>query len=364
MPRVGEQDVFEQAYTNQLKALLSPHGQFVLYERDRAALDLGLHLYESTASGDAQLGQLRVWFQLKGIRSSTLGANWLADAEHVAVAGLRIEHLQYWFAHPEPVYLVVYLEAVDRFLAEDVRSLVERCGGLRWLAQLATSRETTTLHVPLAATLEDALRRMPRHRTLRLDGPEFRGRPLGHRMDPLRSELNPLEPADFEALVRRLLTAHDFRESREIELASLLDPAVGNVKALVGRLYLTYDWTTPLETEFGVGPDSDFRIEARPVSAHGDVMVVVHSVVTGAPSRNDAAQGLVEDLRDGGIQRALVFFNASDLDHALFGGWRTTLEPMVHAPQGLGSLAFNLLTATNVYLEFLDRISWRFANYR
>lgn len=33
-------------------------------------------------------------------------------------------------------------------------------------------------------------------------------------------------------------------------------------------------------------------------------------------------------------------------------------------PQGLGSLAFNVLTATSVYIEFLDRIQLRLANYR
>jgi hypothetical protein len=99
---------------------------------------------------------------------------------------------------------------------------------------------------------------MPRHRSLRLDGPEYRGRPLGHRLDPLRSVLDPFAPGDFEALVERLLKAHDFRPTREIEIASLLDRPIGMASATVGRLYLTYEWTTPLETEFGVGPDSDF----------------------------------------------------------------------------------------------------------
>lgn len=41
---VGEQDRFEQIYTSQLKGLLAAHGQFVGYDSDRAALDLGLHL--------------------------------------------------------------------------------------------------------------------------------------------------------------------------------------------------------------------------------------------------------------------------------------------------------------------------------
>jgi len=35
--------------------------------------------------------------------------------------------------------------------------------------------------------------------------------------------------------------------------------------------------------------------------------------------------------------RALVFFNASDLDHALFGAWRTTLEPWFTRPKTSGA---------------------------
>lgn len=365
MPLVGEQDRFEQIYTSQLKGLLAPHGQFVGYDSDRAALDLGLHLYEPSSPGDdRELGQVRVWFQLKGIRTSTIGAGELAGAEDVPVGGLSVEHLLYWFAHPEPVYLALYVEALDRFLVQDVRDLVERSGGLLRLAELPKDQQTTTLRVPLSATLEDALRRMPRHRSLRLDGPEFRGRPLGHNLDPLRSELDPLAPSDFEKLVLRLLDAHEFRPSRAVDIGSLLDRPIGAVSAVVGRLYLTYEWTFPLETEFGVGPDSDFRLEARPHSAQGDVLVVIHRDVAGGPRSSEATRKLVDDLQAEGIERALVFFNASDTQPGLPGGWRTALEPLAGVPQGLGSLAFNVLTATNVYLEFLDRLSWRLVNLR
>ncbi len=364
MPNVGSHDVFEQEYTTKLKALLAPYGQLVGYESDRAALDLGLHFYEQRLGGNARVGQVRVWFQAKGVHSATMPAERLRHAEIVVIRDLPIEHLRYWFAHPEPVYLVVYLEALDRFLAEDVRDLVEREGGPRWLAEAHGSQDTTTLHVSSASTLESALQQMPRHRSLRLDGPEFRGRPLGHRMDPLRCELDVLEPEAFQALVWRLLEAHEFRVSREIDMATLLDADIGDVSAMVGRLYLTYEWLAPIETEFGVGPETDFRIEARPDWAHGDVLVVIHSRFCATPRQTEATQALVSALQEEGISRALIFFNASDLEAANFGAWRTTFAPMVRAPQGLGSLAFNVLTATNVYLEFLDRLSWRFANIR
>jgi len=234
----------------------------------------------------------------------------VTGAEHVAARDLPIEHVRYWFAHPEPVYLIVYLQAVDRFLAEDVRDLVERAGGPRWLAEAHGSQETTTLHVSSASTLESALRQMPRHRSLRLDGPEFRGRPLGHRMDPLRCELDVLEPETFRALVSRLLDAHEFRVSREVDITTLLDADIGDVSATVGRLYLTYEWLAPIETEFGIGPETDFRIEARPDWAHGDVLVVVHSRFFTTPRQTTAIQGLVSALEEEGISRALIFFNA------------------------------------------------------
>ena len=56
MPFVGVQDRFEHRYTHRLKDLLAEHGQFVSYEADRAALDLGLHLYAGNAD-DGALGQ-------------------------------------------------------------------------------------------------------------------------------------------------------------------------------------------------------------------------------------------------------------------------------------------------------------------
>src|SRR4249919_2022487 len=99
MPRVGGQDRFEQTYMNRFKSLLAPSGQLLTYESDRAALDLGLHLYESTDGPDPILGQVRVWLQVKGIRSSTLDRTKLTGAEHVSVRDLSVEHIQYWASH-------------------------------------------------------------------------------------------------------------------------------------------------------------------------------------------------------------------------------------------------------------------------
>jgi hypothetical protein len=365
VPDVGGTDVFEQHYMAQLEASLAAHGSIINYKRDRAALDVGLHLYGPRSDGTRSVSDVRVWFQAKGIQASTLARIDFEKLAEVPVPNLKVEHVRYWYAAPEPVYLAVFIEALDRFLAEDVRDIVDRSGGIEKLNQLAAAGQgTITLRVASDASLEEALMRMPRHRSLRIDGPPFRGRPLGHRYDPLRSELAPLAPDHFEELIDRLLDAHQFRETGEVELDDRFGANIGRVLARTGRLYLTYEWTSPLFSEFGFDPGSDFRIESQPLHAHGDVLVVVHAEPTVAPRRTRASLDVVRRLRDDGIDKALVFFNASEMKNpGLFGGWRVALDQMTGVPQGLGSLAFNVLTTTLVYLDFLDRLQWTFVNY-
>lgn len=195
-----------------------------------------------------------------------------------------------------------------------------------------------------------------------MDGPDWRGRPLGHRYDPLRSQLAPLQPQDFQALVWRLLEAHDFRASETVDIADYLGNGVGNATATIGKLYLTYEWTSPLFSEFGYDEGTDFRLESPPEYAQGDVMVVVHSNVASRPCPNAQMPSLLHELDRRRVQ-PLVFFNEPEMDGEAFGAWRIALE-LRGTPQGLGSLAFNVLTATSVYIEFMDRLAWTYLNYR
>lgn len=360
MPQVGTHDVFEDSYRGILKARLAPHGLVIEYNKDRAKLDIGLHLYEHPPAPDPQVSNVRVWFQLKGIRTSTLSTGDLAGVTDVPVGGLEIDTVKYWYAAPEPVCLALYVEALDDFLVEDVRTLVDRHGGPLELGRRSRAgQETMTLRLLVSSTLTGALERMPEHRSLRLDGPDWRGRPLGHRYDPLRSELAPFEPDTFESLVGALLAAHDFRPSSDLRLSDYLD-FPGRAIATLGTLYLTYEWTSPLFTEYGFDPGTEFRIESPPEYAHGEVLVVVHSDV-GAPPKV-TTDGLVDELRNRGVTRSLVFLNSAEMDSALFGAWRVALGNRT-IPQGLGSLAFNVLTATSVYLAFLEHIGWKYVNY-
>lgn len=199
MPQVGEQDRFEQIYTNRLKSLWRRVAN--CSPMRRAALDLGFHLYEPEGGeGNPVMGGAGL-VSAQGHPRLNAWARGARGLRGVPIPGLLVDHIQYWAAHPEPVYL----EAVDGFIAQDVRDLVEQNGGFAWLREAAQSQRTATLRMSLSAGLEEALDQMPRHRSLRLDGPDFRGRPLGHRLDPLRCELDRMAPEHFEKLVSRLL---------------------------------------------------------------------------------------------------------------------------------------------------------------
>lgn len=365
MPVVGTHDAFEFAYRASLKARLAPHGLLVEYPEDRAALDLGLHLYgEADRGGNRRMSNVRVWFQCKGMRSASLTAADISRLEAVSVGGLPLDQVMFWYGSPEPVYLCVYLEATDAFIAQDVRDLIDEIGGMPELMRRRRSeQETMTLRVRTDATLDAAFHSMPQHRSMRIDGPSFRGRPLGHRYDPLRSELAPMEPADFDAVVDGLLGAHEFKPDRDVPLRAALGDAVGDLSARVGTLCLTYEWINPMETEFGWGPDAHFRAEGPPHHAQGEVLAVVHSRATAAPSGNDASRAIAEELVRQGVGRALVFINAPQSDPRIWSAWRFALQPLVSVPQSLGSLTFNILTTTCVYLDNLEHLEWRFVNY-
>ncbi|MGH8892649.1 MAG: hypothetical protein ACRDWY_04995 [Actinomycetes bacterium] len=308
--------------------------------------------------------------QGKGIRATTMTADQIAEATEVSVSRLPLDDVRYWYASADPVYLVVYLEATEEFLAADIRTLVdEQRGGAPGLAELAdVGQDTLTLTVPVDATLARALEVMPTHRTIRADGPAFRGRPLGHRFDPMRSQLAVMPPDLFQRLVDGLLTAHDFRTET---VTTLIAGDHGAVVATVGRLGSTFEWTVPLFTEYGFDERSDWRHESSPFYAHGEVLVVTQSdpAATPAAVATNAGSGGVDSSGWAGLLRdlrppdapALVMANAPD--HVCFGGWRAALDDLSLFPLGLGSLAFSLLTTTNVYLELVDQLRWDHVNY-
>ena len=362
MPNIGDDDVFENAYIHNLRAKLSKRGVLVEYEFDRAAIDVGVHLWIETDQGARDVSGPRVWMQAKGYHAETLTAEAFDASETVKSHPVSMDHVRFWYNAPEPVYLVEYVESVDTFFAADVRDLVDKRGGLAKVVEVGA---TTTFQIPKARTLDDALDRMPTHRSMRIDGPAWRGRPLGHGIDPMRSELAPMDPELFVEVVAALLDAHDLRVQRGGEKpAPLAGLATDRPTITAGTLYLTYEWVLPSFTEFGFDEGTDFRIEGGPLYAHGAVVLVVDPTGTATPGSVAAEIDVVALAEQSRTARVLVFSN-STTDFTLMGQWSRAFasDHLVCDPQFLDSLTFNVLTATNVFLDFHERLAFRYRNY-
>lgn len=359
MPQISADDVLEQTYMAKLRSILAEKGVLLEYSIDRAAIDIGVHLW-SEVDGVKHVDGARIWFQAKGFHDTTMTLRAYNDVDVITTPSLKLDHVRYWYNAPEPVYLVLYLEAVDVFLAVDVRQIVDRHGGIAKLA--AADHKTATFKVPKTETLERALAQMPRHRSMRIDGPAWRGRPLGHGIDPLRSSLAPMPPELFLEVVSGLLSAHDFRlDDSTASIRSSL--SVEGPTALHGTLYLTYEWVLAMTTEFGFDEGSDFRIEGAPLHAQGDILIVVDP--TGQATLASLGFDIAATAKVFSISRVLVISNAH-FKPAQFGEWSGGLRNrgLQCQPQDLSSLAFNVLTTTNVYLHFHDRLAFEYIHYR
>lgn len=366
MPRIGKHDAFELAYMAKLRALLARHGVPLEYAMDRAAIDTGLHLFAEGPTG-LDTSQVRVWFQAKGTHASTFSADNF-HARGTIAEQVQVNHLRFWYAAPEPVYLVVCVESVDLFIAEDVRDIVDR----QWprgsfYRDVPESQHEITLYLATECVLDDErVAAMLRHRSMRIDGPSFRGRPLGHRFDPLRSQISA-PPSDlFLQIVRRLLQVHDFRPDEAARLAP-------DITVLRGRLYQTLEWQSPAFAEYGFGPSDDFRVEPKVESIHGRLTLVVDSAVSRTQLPDQLRAAVIEAIRqaDGRDKSttAAIIFNAPDLS-GTGGLWRSAVRgmPDAHRPTtvrqlGLEAVSSLLLTATLVYLDFAPQIAWNHVNY-
>ena len=368
-PQIGEHRAFERRYVAKFKEQASAYGEILNYDVDYAAIDLGVHLTIARPGGSEVVSNARVWFQFKGMHAATMDRAAYERSADIPLE-LNADQLKFWYASPEPVYIVLYVESADVFLAEDILDIVERHWGGRILGPdgIPPDQKTATVRIRRTSQLDDALwRRMLSHRSMRIDGPLFRGRPLGHRLDPLRSIPNVMDPGDFLKMVDRLLRVHDYRISDRLDASTLFANGLssGDEATLsVGRMYLTYEWTNQMFTEFLFDEDSDFRIEGRMFQVQGPCAVLVHSCGGSYPD-GPAVHRLGERLAgEEGIKRLLVFANRQE-DAGYVGSFFANVRGtgIECIPQQIGDLAFNLLTATSVYLDFRDKVSWRFVNY-
>lgn len=264
--------------------------------------------------------------------------------------------------------MVIYVEATGQFLAEEVRDIVDREWGPGFLApDRFGDRQTVTVRVSGAAVLDDRrLDAMVEHRSLRIDGPAFRGRPLGHRLDPLHCEFAQLAPRVFVRLVRALLDAHLFRDVQVVEASRVLanvGPNGHQLEVLVGTLHTTYEYPSGGSVEYGFGIDhSEPRSEGQWFSAIGKVGVVVHSHVSGPIEAEPDLSLLLEEWDRAGVKKVLRYSNDSDMTN-LFP-CRQLFDSRCDIPQGLSSIAYNVLVATLVFLDFEQELRWKSINYQ
>lgn len=368
---MGEHDELENRYMPKFEALASQRGLVVEYRRDRAGIDTGVHLFEEGCKTTPKGADhpywrpmaSRVWFQLKGLHEATLSAEQFAESDKVAVS-VGVEHLKFWFAAPEPVYLVVYVESVDVFIGLDVRELVQDRWQENFYAALkAVDSETITVHVPTDRVMAaDSFAALVKHRSMRIDAPAFRGRPLGHRYDPLRSVLNSPPPEVWLQLVVQLLEAHDFdEESRQ---------QVGELTFLHGTLAQTLLWQSPAFAEYGFSRGQRARDEPKPEQLVGDVCVIVDSADSRS-SFTDEDQRAVHEFADAAGENGLglaVVFRGLDLS-GTGGLWRGALRQTAVARGdywrqiGLEALSYLVLVSTLVYLDFAPDLTWDHVNY-
>ena len=166
----------------------------------------------------------------------------------------------------------------------------------------------------------------------------------------------------FDRVVDRLLEAHLLRDVTERDAMQLITSGNGQrVRLLTGTLHTTYEYPFAGSVEIGVGADGAPRGEGQFFTAFGRVAVVVHSKVVLPFHASSGAPHLLAELEEEGFDNVLVFANAPDLE--LLYPYRALLGQRCPVPQGLGSIAYNVLTATLVYLDHQEELRWGDVNY-
>src|SRR5205807_5799578 len=120
------------------KARAAPFGEFVFYERDRAARDLGVHLSRPAAGGAETMSSSLCWFQLKGVQATTLPKAKAEKASEFALP-VAVEHLRFWYLQPDSTWLAYYVESLDQFFVVNVKDYV----AANWGDEILSLGQTT-----------------------------------------------------------------------------------------------------------------------------------------------------------------------------------------------------------------------------
>lgn len=150
MITVGKTDSFERKYMEKFRSIASEFGEFINYEHDRGARDLGMHLTHKLASGKERLSSALIWFQMKGKMESTLPLMEYEKNKEVKIS-LDVVHLRYWYLQPMPTYLVLYIESADEFLVQNLSEYVKENWGR---SILTLDQNTATVSVDKESKLD------------------------------------------------------------------------------------------------------------------------------------------------------------------------------------------------------------------
>lgn len=150
MLHIGKNDGFERRYMEKFRVFASQFGEFVKYEHDRGARDIGLHLTHKLKSGQEQMSSALCWFQMKGIMASTLSKTEFENQDSISIS-LEVKHLKYWYLQPMPTYLVVYIESVDDFFILNIQKYIEKNWGKEILR---LEQKNATIHLSTISKLD------------------------------------------------------------------------------------------------------------------------------------------------------------------------------------------------------------------
>lgn len=349
---------FEAKYTAKFRALASDYSHPIKYEEDAAAIDLGLHL----TSGEV-VTNTRVWFQFKGLHTDTLSKEKFELSDFISYQ-VKIEQLRRWFNSSEAVYMVLYIESIDAFIAEDVKDIVAR----EWREEVLNDKvfkpnqkEVTIKLRKRFVDNKDFWEKLYSHKSMRVDGFSFRGRPLGHSYNPQTTSLNVTQPELFEEIIKDLLKEHGFHQRESLNIGDLFSGKSGEDKAilLIGKMFQKYEIFSQLFTEF-LGDEDGYKEDNNYDSHQGDCAVFIHSKVSSLPNQMLFQQKLEKIVEANKISRLLVFSNSPLWGNKGSVGYYRVLAEKLKIkcmPQHIDDISYNFFTTTNTYQKFKDKVS-------
>jgi len=367
---------FERIYTKKFEEIAAAYGIGIDYEEDRAALDFGLHLTIPGATFEG-VTATRVWFQFKGQSTATLTIAKFDKKDDISQQ-VEIEHLRQWYRYAEPVYLVVYLECVDKFFAVDIKEVIDELWGDSVFKDETFMKpgeeerqDKVTIRIPKTAEISDVFwQRLGLHSSMRTDGASYQGNPLPHNYDFNSRVPQVMEPALFTEVVEALLNAHRYRVKAEHDALQLYPESGrdGDLATLTtGIMYDPYEVVLYLTSE--LVPDQDgFRAEGQTFKVQGKTAVLIHSNVKSRPDVQMLSE-LRQELEEQGIEHFMVFVNHFMMfNEGLTGVKSHNARPkFVEAfakgrvslvVQHLEDLGRQILLATKVYVAYRERIPW------